>query len=64
MNQILFAASFGGPPHTGSPGQTAPVAPPPVGGTGCDKSDDADFNSKESVTTEEQQALALKHIEE
>ena len=22
-----------GPPHTGGPGQTAPVAPPPVGGT-------------------------------
>ena len=30
----------------------------------CDKSDDADFNSKESVTIEEQQALALKHSEE
>ena len=28
MNRILFAASFGGPPHTGGPGQTAPVAPP------------------------------------
>ena len=24
-----------GPPHTGGPGQTAPVAPPPVGGTVC-----------------------------
>ena len=24
-----------GPPYTGGLGQTAPVAPPPVGGTGC-----------------------------
>ena len=29
-----------------------------------DESDDADFNPNESVTTEEQQALALQHIEE
>ena len=57
------SALFGAPLTLGARGKL-PLLPPPVGGTGCDKSDDADFNSKESVTTEEQQALALKHIEE